>query len=250
MTISFGGSSSTRRDRGTTQQQITLPGPTPEQTELNRLQLELAQLQKGEIVDAARERDEFGRSPLWKTQRQIEEKASANILARLQGTAPVLSPEQEAYLNTIYGTALKRGEADLMQFGENAAASRGMSVTDSPIGGDLLRQRREFGEGLESSRAKSALDLGSAAAEFSSNLAGFREQLRQQAFQNRLALGGLQPGFTPFAGMQSAERRAQPNIFGMNRGTTLLDSFNWGGNAGVSGTQGGYTFGGAGLGRG
>ena len=232
MSINFGGSSATKRERGTTSQQVTLPGPTAEQQELNKLQLELAQLQKGEIEGAAKDRAAFEASPLAETQRQIEEKASANVLARLTGQAPVLSPEQEAYLQTIFGTALKRGEADLMRFGENAAASRGMNVTDSPIGGDLLRQRREFGEGLESSRAKSALDLGSAGAEFSSNLAGFREQLRQQAFQNRLALGGLTPGFTPFAQMQSAERRSAPQMFGQNRGTTLLDQFGWGASYG------------------
>ena len=234
MTIQFGGSSSTKKDRGTTQQTVSLPGPTTEQTELNKLQLELAKLQKQEIESAASDRAAFDASPLAATQRQIEEKASANILARLNGTAPVLSPEQTAYLDTIFGTALKRGEADLQRFGEQQAASRGMNITDSPIGGDLLRQRREFGEGLESSRAKSALDLGNAGAEFSSNLANFRAQLQQQAFQNRLALAGLQPGFTPFAGMQSAERRAQPSMFGANAGTTSLNGFNWGGGGSYS----------------
>jgi len=247
MSFNFAGGSSTRRERGTTQQNIALPGLTPVQEELQRLQLDLAKLQKGEIEGAAKERADFAASPLSQTQQKIEELASQNILNRLQGTAPVLSPEQEAYLDTIYRTSLKRGEADLMQFGQQAAASRGMSITDSPIGGELLKQRREFGEGLESSRAKSALDLGSAGTEFSANLANFREQLRQQAFQNRLALGGLQPGFTQFAGMQSAERRAQPNIFGMNRGTSLLDTFNWGGSGSAQGTGGGWTFGGGGL---
>jgi len=231
MSFNFGGSSSTRRDRGTTQQQITLPAATETQKELEKLQLELAQLQKSEIQGAAKEREDFAKSPLAQTQREIEELASTNILNRLKGTAPVLTPDQQAYLDQIYGTALKRGEADLMRFGQQMAAGRGMNVTDSPIGSELIRQRGEFGEGLETARAKSALDLGSAGQEFASNLAGFREQLRQQAFQNRLALGGLQPGFTQFAGMQSAERRAQPNIFAANRGTTGMTGFNYGGGA-------------------
>lgn len=249
MSVNFGGGSATKRERGSSSQRIELPAPTAEQTELTRLQMELAQLQKGEIEGASKDRAAFEASPLAAQQREIEEKATANLLARINGTAPVLSPEQSQYLDTIYGTALQRGEADLMRFGQQAAASRGMAVTDSPIGGDLLRQRREFGEGLESSRAKSALDLGSAGEAFNANLAQFREQLRQQAFQNRLALGGLNPGFSPFAAGLSNERLAQASRFGTQRGTSLFDGFNYGGKvsyADVAGFGGGKPGGGGG----
>ena len=249
MTFNIGGSSSKRKDRGTTQQNVTLPAATPAQKELEQIQLELARLQKGEIEGAAKERAAFDASPQAGMEREIQTLASQNVLNRLKGTAPILSPEQEGYLQTIYGTALSRGEADLTRFAQQQASSRGMNVTDSPIGSDLLRQRRELGEGLESSRAKSALDLGSAGSEFATNLMNFRQQLQQQAFQNRLALGGLQPGFTPFAGMQSAERRSQPQMFGQNQGNSSISGFNWGGGASYGSMPQGGTMGWQGLSR-
>ena len=238
MSISFGGSSSTRRERGTALQTVSLPPPSATQEELGRLQLEIARLQEGELRSAGQERAAYAASPQAALQGQVELKALQNLQARLTGQAPVLSPEEERYLNTIYSTASRRGEADLTRFGEGMAAARGMNVTDSPIGGELLRQRRELGEGLESARAESALNLGSAGAQFSSQMATFGEQLRQQAFQNRLALAGLTPGFTSYAGLESAERRSSPIRFDRRRGLTTGSGLEYG--ASYGGQSGGW----------
>lgn len=221
--FNFGGSSSRRR--GSEVVSVNLPARTAEEKRLIQLQTELAEIQAAQLRQAAAEADAEKTDPLRLKQRALEEKLTQNLFARVSGTAPVLSPEEQQYLDTIYGTALQRGESDLTRFASNLAASRGMNLTDAPIGSDFLRQRRELGEGLGAQRAASALDLGNAAADFNARLAAFQEGLRQQAFQNRLALGGAQAGFTPFASGLLQERIAGRGFHGRTTGRGTGSSY-------------------------
>ena len=65
-----------------------------------------------------------------------------------------------------------------------------MRVTDSPIGGELLRQGRELAASLAASKAGAELNVGQAQEVFAEGVRQFQANLRQQAFQNRLALTG------------------------------------------------------------
>ena len=185
MSINFGGGSSKQKS------QVTLPPRTAEETELLDVQrqvaqIQLRQLQQGE-ADAAAE----AASPLRKTQTRVEELATQQLLDRLEGRAPVLPEAAAKRIGQRFDLAQRRGSESLKTFSEELAGMRGMRPTDSPIGGDVLRQQRELTEGLESARAGSELDFGQTEALFAQSLSNFQNQLRQQAFQNRLAMAGV-----------------------------------------------------------
>lgn len=244
MSLNFGSTSRRETSGGT--QTIALPPASPEETELRQLNLQLGKEQLASLQRTQAEQTAYATSPLGMMQKQLEEKATANLLARITGQAPVLSPEEQARLDTIYGTAQSRGEADLMRFGQDIAAQRGMTVADSPIGAELLRQRRMFGEGLAAQRAESALNLGQAEAGFNQSLAQFQSNLRQQALANRLAMAGMSPASFQLGSQLFQQRLAgaprTSNMFGNVRGSEA-----GGGISGKDVAGYGSLFGGGGL---
>ena len=237
MSLNFGGSE--RRDRssgtGTSTTNIQLPEPDPQEARLREINLRLAQIQAGEYLRSLEEDEAFRQSPLFATQRAIEEKASANILARLTGEAPVLSPEEQARLDEIYGNTQREGEESLRRYAEEIAGARGLAVSDSPIGNEALRQHQEFIQNLGAQKAGSAFDLGNAATNFASEQQKFAAQLRQAAYMNRLSFASQQPSSFGFQGGLFGERLAgAPRSFsGSQSGTGSSTGFQWG--AGVSG---------------
>jgi hypothetical protein len=219
MSFNFGGGSSRGRESGVTQ--VIVPEPSPEEKELRRLNLDLArrqiaQLEKIEAEEAAR-----AGSPLGQMQTELETVATRKLLDRLTGRAPVLSPEEQARLDTIFGTAQRRGEESLTKYAREIASTRGLRVSDSPIGNEALRQQRELTEGLGAARAGAELDLGQAETGANEAVAQFQAALRTQAFQNRLALAGFQPpGFGLQQQMFSERFAGAPRSFsGRSRNT-------------------------------
>lgn len=196
--MSFNFGSSDKKDKGTTQ--IVLPPASASEEELRRLNVEAVKKQLAAIDQADADQRARESSPLGQMQKQLEEKATQNLLARVTGQAPVLSPEEQARLDEIFGVTQRRGQESISQFARDLASSRGLSVSDSPIGGEALKQQRELVEGLGAQKSQSALDLGNAAADFNARLTAFQNNLRQQAFMNRLALASTTP--TSF-GLQS-----------------------------------------------
>ena len=242
--VNFSFSGSETKQKG--EQTLRLPAPTAGEEELRQLNLELAKEQLASLREGRATETTRAASPLATLQSQIEEKATANILALLTGQAPVLTPEEQSRLDLIYGTAQKTGEEDLMRFGQEIAGQRGMTVGDSPIGNELLRQRRLFGENITAQKSASALDLGNAEAAFNANIANFQNQLRQQAFTNRLAIAGLNPASYGLQSQLFGERlQAAPRSFSGSG-----SQFGWGagGNTGSAGEllrgYGAYTAGG------
>ena len=204
MSWNWGGGET--KQKGT--QTLVLPAATPAEEELRALNAEVMKEQLASLREAKATQAAEAASPLAAQQRLLEEKATANLLARATGTAPVLSPEEQARLDEIYGAARTTGEEDLMRFGEEIAGQRGMTVADSPIGNELLRQRRLFGENLGAQKSAAALDLGNAAASFNASLTSFQNQLKQQAFANRLAIAGMTPASYEMQSQLFGERLA------------------------------------------
>lgn len=232
--LQFG--SSEKKDRGG--QTVNIPGPTAEETSLAKSNLELSQLQVGQLKQAIADQEAAKSDPLVQQQRQLEEKATSNLLARVTGQAPVLAPEEQARLDEIYANTLRQGQEQLKFAADEAAGQRGMAITDSPIGNEYLRQQGNLISNMGAQKSASALDLGNANAAFTQNLANFTNQLKQQALANRLAIAGQQP----------ASFGLQQNLFGQRlaaapRSFTGLSS----------GSQSGYGLGGsdvAGYGQG
>lgn len=178
----FGGG----RTRTTTQ--INIPGPSALETRQQEQVAELTRLQLDEFRRAQAEREAQAGSPLTAAQGRLEALATEQLLARLEGRAPVLPEAARQRIAQTYGLAQRRGGEALTQAAREAASARGMTIADSPAAADFLRQQRELTEGLESARATSELDVGQTEAAFAQSLAQFQNQLRQQAFMNRMAL--------------------------------------------------------------
>lgn len=127
-------------------------------------------------------------------EREIRKLSNERALAILRGESPALLPGQQERINTVFGRAAEEAQAGLTSFGEELAASRGMRVTDTPIGGELLRQGRELASSLAAAKAGAELNVGQTEQQFGEAVRQFQENLRQRAFQNRLALTGTGTG--------------------------------------------------------
>jgi hypothetical protein len=123
-------------------------------------------------------------------QEEIDRLSNARTLAILRGEPPPVSEAQKANLDTLYGAARTTGEEDIRRFGEEMAASRGLRLTDAPIGAEVLRQQRDLATNLRGARASSELNLGLSQQNFDESVRQFQAGLQQAAQQNRLALLG------------------------------------------------------------
>ena len=123
-------------------------------------------------------------------EREIRRLSNERALAILRGEAPALMPGQRERIEEVFGRAGEEAQAGLRSFGEELATSRGMRVTDTPIGGELLRQGRELASSLGAAKARAELDVGQAGQQFTEAVRQFQEGLRQRGIENRLALTG------------------------------------------------------------
>lgn len=113
----------------------------------------------------------------------------------IQPTQP-LTPEQETQVSNIFGTQRARGQEDIAQFAAQLAGRRGLNLTDSPIGSEVLREQSRLLEGLGALESQTRLALP------------------QQAFQNRLALMESAQGLgSEFLGGLRQQRLAQGTQF-------------------------------------
>ncbi len=205
MSLNFGSSSS--------KQKIQEPGA--QEQALTSANTELAQLQLQQLKEQMAQ-ENAPKTTLQLMQDQLEEAATKNLLARATGQAPILTPEQQASLDQMFNLTSKRASQDLTQYGNEIAAQRGMTASDSPIGNELLRQQRDLQEGLAATKTKASLDLGASSDLFNQNLQQFQAQLRQQAYQNRLALSSAQPASYKQQNMLLAQRMPYVNTYGHN----------------------------------
>jgi len=174
---------------------LQIPPPSAAETQQQQAVAELSSLQLDEFKRAQAEREAQAASPLAASQGRLEQLATDQLLARLEGRAPVLTPEAQQRIGTAYDLAQRRGGEAIKKSATEAAQMRGMTIADSPMAAEYLRQQRELTEGLGAARATSELDVGQTEANFAQSLAAFQNQLKQQAFMNRMALatGNVSP---------------------------------------------------------
>lgn len=198
MSISWG--SSEKKDRRA--QSVVLPSASAEETELRKLNLEMAKRQLASLEAADKQAAADEADPLRIQQKEVERLATENLLARMKGTAPVLDPGQQALLDTTYGAAKARGQDSIRNFVDSRAGELGIRASDLlPL---LAAEAGKLNTNLEGQRAASSLDLSQAGNNFNQMLMSFTNDLKQRAYMNRLQLAGLNPA--PYA-MQS-------NLFG------------------------------------
>jgi len=234
---------------------LQIPAASAAETQQQQAVAELSSLQLDEFKRAQAEREAQAASPLTAAQGRLEQLATDQLLARLEGRAPVLTPEAQQRIGTAYDLAQRRGGEAIKKSATEAAQMRGMTIADSPMAAEYLRQQRELTEGLGAARATSELDVGQTEANFAQSLAAFQNQLKQQAFMNRMALatGNVSP----------ASGALMQNLFGQRmaaapQSQTIRNPMNWaqgltglgqfaGGTGGLARGLSGYFGGGSGL---
>ena len=109
--------------------------------------------------------------------------ALRNIQSVLTGQA--MSPGVEGLVNSAFAPAENEGQIRLRQAAEEAAAARGMHVTDTPIGQPYLDETRRFLEQMGGQRAQAAIGIRNQDATFAEQVRQFQEGLKQQALTNQ-----------------------------------------------------------------
>lgn len=146
---------------------------------LNQLDAEIKKLQGGSLRKRALTPEEETRQ---KRNLELEELA----YNRLKGVA---DPETQRLVAETYQGQRESGNKELERFLGEQAASRGMSLNDSPLLREVGIQKSDLETRLRGAEAGSLLDVGSRNQLFGAALREFQEGLRQQAFINRAAIG-------------------------------------------------------------
>ena len=219
---------------------VNVPGKTEEEKELDAINLEIAKQQKDQLfmsrvyedpetslaaLDDPTKEASLGLQGLSKfdtptLRAQLARKKESDVLsrdyesmvtrqlkARMSGEA-FLTPQEQAALDKMYDTATTRGNEELTRYAQEVAGQRGMRVSDSPIGNEIVREKGRLTQGLEAAKASSSLDLVQGQKTFEESIRQFQAGLAQQAFQNRLSLASAAPLSFNLAGALAQQRFA------------------------------------------
>lgn len=223
---------------------VSIPGPTAQETELQSLQVQLAQQQLEatqaqtaaaapalrsltqqqelleELFTPEQQRERLQEQIAFEDEfRPIQQELLQRELERIR-RGPGASEEELRLIGEATERGIASGESDISEFQrlglqqirEELAPASGLRPTDSPIvdrglqlGREAQRQQGQLVRGLRGAEAQAALNFPLASQQFqqqqafgASQLATsaqqFQSQLRQQAFQNQLRLGGQASG--------------------------------------------------------
>lgn len=244
---------------------VNVPGKTAQEEELDAINLEIAKQQKDQLFmsrvyndpesslaaldDPTKEaslglqglskfdtpvlREQLARKKESDTLgRDYESLVTRQLKARMSGEA-FLTPQEQAQLDKMYDTATTRGNEELTRYAQEVAGQRGMRVSDSPIGNEIVREKGRLTQGLEAAKASSSLDLVQGQKTFEESIRQFQAGLAQQAFQNRLSLASAAPLSFNLAGALAQQRFA-----GISQSTTSKTSNSLGIGEALSGIGG------------
>ncbi len=170
--------------------------------------------------------EEAGGGKLTERQQQIKDLTEERQLEALSG---VPSERTKELVGETFESARTMGEEDIQRFATELAGRRGLERTDDPVSGAAFKAQTDLTTGLRSAEAGALLDVGQRNQLFGQNLrefqaglnldrlnsvmsvADFQNALRQQATQNRMALGTAASGL---AGQSGALRASlfQPQL--------------------------------------
>jgi hypothetical protein len=237
---------------------VSVPAKTTQETELDKINLEIAKSQQTQLQRSTALQDPTGTlaanlkgyesldTPEFRAQlqaaaeqqakdKQFTDLVQRQLTGRLTGQA-FLTPEEQSTLDKMYESSRQRGTEDITQFGNEIAGQRGMRPSDSPVGNEMIREKGRLTLGLESAKAQSSLDLAQGQKMFEESIRQFQEGLRQTAFQNRLALSTTAPLSVNLASTLAGQRFASASTtttqpFGLGQGLGAAGSvFSGGGN--------------------
>lgn len=259
---------------GTSVTQVNIPGPTPEEMELTRTQVELQKEQLSILKEQRVEQatafefltDELNRlneaavteDPVFQEIQQLE-------LERIR-RGGAASPKEIELIEEATARAEELGTGQIQQFQEQSlgqlrdilAPARGLRPSDRPIvarGEEIVREgQRQQGQlvtGLAQTRATAELNfplareqvlsqIGQFQQQLSESARNFQQQLQQTAFENRLRLAGFgQQGSLGLLGVQPSGLGALAALSSARVAGASTTTTKSGGGSGIGGFLGG-----------
>jgi hypothetical protein len=142
-------------------------------------------------------------------QRSLTDLANRRMIEQVTGVAR-LTPGEQGLLDETFKSAQTEGTSDITRSAQEAAAMRGLNVSDSPIMRDLGQNLQRFNTGIQSAKAQASLNLGESSKIFNESVRQFQAGLSQQAQMNRMNLATQTPGIaSPLMGSLAGQRMAQ-----------------------------------------
>lgn len=217
MSMSFGGG-------GTRQvtNQVNVPGPTAQESQLQQLNLTQAQ-QQAQMLQDAYARQKALENLQMQQYGGVGQGAAQNLQGYMNGN--IINPQAMQAIQQMFEPLRTQGMADLQRAAQQAADRRGMTISDTPIGQPYLDQIRRFQNDLLGQQAQAYLNQGNTQFNQANTAAQFTQGLAQQAQQNRLALGTAQPGSY---GLQNAMTGARVASAGNTQGLQNVQNPNFG----------------------
>ena len=204
MSVQFGGGTKTKPT--TTTQTRNVAPMSAEELALQTLNTQVAQQQAQQLQRAMQAQQQFEASPLMGQLQGLQGQAATGLQGIMGGQ--LVNPAQQQALQQYYQSIMAPQLAQMQQTAQQEAARRGMTISDSPIGGDYLRQLANYQAQMGGQQAGSALQLSQQNQGLYQGVLNFGNALRQQADNNRLALAQAQPGSYSF-GQNLAQQRIQ-----------------------------------------
>ena len=226
MSSLFGGGGSS----GSSTTVVNIPGPTADEQELTKQQIEL-QKEQIDILKASRSEQgiafEFLKTSLDELNSRQSELENDPVLKEITDLQLDIlrrggkaSPEELQLIKESADSAIAQGTSDIETAQTDAlksirdilAPSRGLRPTDTPIqdeanrvGAEGVRQIGQLTRGVRGAQASATLDFPLARGQFLTEVSGFASNLatasrefqagiRERAFQNQLALAGMRQG--------------------------------------------------------
>jgi len=203
MSVTFGGGSKTKPQ--TTTMTRNIAPMSSQESLLQTINQQVAQQQAQELQRAMQAQQQYEQSPLFGQLQGLQGQAATNLQG-IMGGQQLINPAQQQALQQYYQSIMAPQLAQMQQTASQEAARRGMTISDSPIGGDYLRQLANYQAQMGGQQAKSALDLSGQNQNLYRGVLDFGQQLQQNAANNRLQLAQAQPGSYSF-GNQLAQQR-------------------------------------------
>jgi hypothetical protein len=129
-------------------------------------------------------------------------------------------------------------QQQMQQTASQEAARRGMTISDSPIGGAYLQNLANYQAQMGGQQAGQALQLQQNNRGMQQNLMGLGQQLQQNASQNRLALSQAQPGSYGLGNQLAQQRIASAPTTTVQSGQSRSPQFGFSLGDAIQGAQG------------
>lgn len=216
--IAGGGPGQGRTQQTQTQTRNVAP-PSTEELALQGLNTQGASQQMQQLQRAMQQQQAYESSPGYQQMIGLGTQAGQGLQGLMtNGMMP--SGQQQSALQQYFQSIMAPQQAQMQQTFQNEAQRRGMTIADSPIGGDYARQLANYNAQMGGQQAGQGIQLGQNLANQYQNTMNFGQQLQQNAANNRLQLAQAQPGSYGFGQNLAQQRIAQAPITTTGTGMT------------------------------